>query len=51
VGRDDIMDALAAAVTGKLGKGSLQSLPPQPERDATGLPMEIVYYRCEPEEA
>lgn len=44
-GRDDVLDALAAAVTGKLGKGSLQSLPKNPERDSTGLPMEIVYYR------
>ena len=48
VGRDDIMDALAAAVTGKLGRRSLQSLPEHPERDSTGLPMEILYYRCEP---
>jgi len=49
VGRDDIVDALVAAVTGKLGKRSLQSLPGHPERDSTGLPMEIVYYRCEPD--
>jgi predicted RNase H-like nuclease len=44
--RDDLMDALAAAVTGKLGKGSLRSFPEWPERDSTGLPMEIVYHRC-----
>jgi predicted RNase H-like nuclease len=45
VGRDDVMDALAAAVIGKLGRGSLRSLPERPERDSTGLPMEIVSYR------
>ena len=46
VGRDDILDALAAAITGRLGRGSLQSFPDCPERDATGLPMEIVYSMC-----
>ena len=43
-GGDDVIDALAAAVTGKLGRGSYRSLPEHPERDSTGLPMEIVYY-------
>lgn len=43
VGRDDVLDALAAAVAGKLGRGSLRSLPEHPELDSTGLPMEIVY--------
>ena len=38
------MDALVAAVTGKLARGALRSLPEVPERDSTGLPMEIVYY-------
>jgi predicted RNase H-like nuclease len=45
VGKDDILDALAAAVTAKLANGSLRSLPEVPERDLTGLPMEMVYYR------
>ena len=48
VGRDDVVDALAAAVSGKLGRGSFQSLPECPERDSTGLPMEIVYCKCYP---
>ncbi len=48
VARDDIVDALVAAVTGKLGSRSLRSFPDSPERDSTGLPMEIVYYRCGP---
>lgn len=46
VGKDDVLDSLAAAVTGKLGRRSFQSLPDSPERDSTGLPMEIVYHRC-----
>jgi predicted RNase H-like nuclease len=46
VGRDDILDALAAAVTGRFGKGSFHAFPDRPERDSTGLPMEIVYHRC-----
>jgi len=44
VARDDILDALAAAVTALLGDARLVSLPEEPERDARGLPMEIVYY-------
>lgn len=43
VARDDILDALAAAVTAGLGTRSFRSLPEHPERDSTGLPMEIVY--------
>lgn len=42
--RDDLMDALAAAVTAFLGQGRLATLPPHPERDARGLPMEMVYF-------
>lgn len=45
VERDDILDALAAAATGKLSRGSLWSLPEHPDRDSTGLPMQIVYWR------
>ena len=43
VGRDDILDALAAAVTGHAAKGRLHSLPETPEFDEAGLPMEIVW--------
>ena len=47
VGRDDILDALAVAVTAsKLDKLEF-ALPENPEKDALGLPMEIVYARPE----
>jgi predicted RNase H-like nuclease len=41
---DDLLDALAAAVTGLIGETRLQTLPDKPERDAHGLPMEMVYF-------
>jgi len=41
---DDLVDALAAAVTGLLGGGDLKTLPANPARDAHGLPMEMVYF-------
>ncbi len=44
VARDDILDALAAAVTGWLGGANLQTIPKTPERDPTGLSMEMVYF-------
>lgn len=44
VARDDLLDALAAAVTGLLGLGKLKTLPEIPEHDVHGLPMEMVYY-------
>ncbi len=50
VAKDDILDALAAAVTGWLaaiGKGKLATLPEKPQYDALGLPMEMVY--CVPD--
>ena len=44
VARDDILDALAAAVTAKLGwPDKLQTLPECPPTDSKGLPMEMVY--------
>jgi len=43
-GPDDLLDALATAVTGLIGGSRLQTLPPCPERDSTGLPMEMVYF-------
>ena len=46
VKRDDILDALAAAITAKIGFDKLSCLPPQPERDSQGLPMEMVYFLC-----
>jgi predicted RNase H-like nuclease len=44
VAKDDILDALAAAVTARFEAGALKTLPESPERDAVGLPMEMVYW-------
>ena len=42
---DDILDALAAAVTARLGyPDQLATLPDDPPTDARGLPMEMVFY-------
>ena len=43
VGHDDILDALALAVTGFLGRNLIASIPDQPEFDALGVRMEIIY--------
>ena len=46
VARDDILDALVAAVTAYLGQGDegrLQTVPAHPSTDSTGLPMEMVF--------
>ena len=48
IARDDILDALVAAVTAKLGcqdnnDYTLKTLPPWPPRDSKDLPMEMVY--------
>lgn len=42
VARDDILDALAAAVTGLASVGPWTSIPEHPDLDATGLPMRMV---------
>jgi predicted RNase H-like nuclease len=42
VARDDIVDALVVAVTASR-KHNWLTLPPAPETDARGLPMEMVY--------
>lgn len=44
VARDDVLDALAAAVTARDGWGRYETLPEEPEEDPAGLPMEIVYW-------
>lgn len=44
VARDDILDALVAAVTAYVGFYELTTLPAEPEIDSRGRPMEIVYY-------
>ena len=44
VARDDILDALVAAVTAKLGwPDNLRTLPECPSTDDNCLPMEMVY--------
>lgn len=43
VARDDILDALSAAVTAAMGIERLVSIPETPECDSKGLPMEMVY--------
>ena len=43
VARDDILDALSAAVTGLMGEKNLVSIPQEPEFDERGLRMEMVY--------
>ena len=48
VARDDILDALVAAVGGLFSGGALTSIPVPPERDTWGLPMEIVYWEAHP---
>lgn len=41
---DDIIDAMACAVTAKHGYSAYTSVPPEPKVDAIGLHMEIVYW-------
>jgi len=44
VARDDIIDALAAAVTAKIGFNRFQTIPDTPPIDSKGLRMEMVYF-------
>ena len=43
VARDDVVDAVAAAITAASDSSDLRTLPETPERDSEGLPMEMVY--------
>jgi predicted RNase H-like nuclease len=45
VAKDDILDALAAALTAQQGRGRLKSLPDSPELDAYGFKMEMLYFQ------
>jgi predicted RNase H-like nuclease len=47
VGRDDILDALAVAITALRRKDNGASLPPYADKDALGLPMQMVYAKPE----
>jgi predicted RNase H-like nuclease len=45
VARDDVVDALAAAITAMLGdRNMFEKLPQKPERNSQGLPMQMLYY-------
>jgi predicted RNase H-like nuclease len=44
VARDDILDALAAAVTAKIGFNRFPTIPEIPPIDSEGLSMEMVYF-------
>lgn len=46
VDRDDVVDALVAAVTAHLG-GPLETIPEAPEVDEFGIPMQMVFRRME----
>jgi predicted RNase H-like nuclease len=48
VGVDDVLDAVVLAYTARPGPGDLRTLPPDPETDATGLPMRMVYRAPDP---
>jgi predicted RNase H-like nuclease len=43
VAKDDILDALVAAITAFTGPGALSCLPNPPEFDDRGLPMQMIY--------
>jgi len=46
VADDDILDAMVAAVTAKIGRA--KTLPPNPPKDSRGLPMEMVFSEGKP---
>ena len=46
VAKDDILDALVAAVTARCCHGRLRKIPECPPKDRKGLPMEIVYWEA-----
>ena len=43
VAPDDILDAMAATITASVNPAAFQTLPEQPIRDSSGLPMEMIY--------
>ena len=48
VAKDDVVDALVAAVTGRYGCGQLSRVPDDDQRDERGLPMEMVDWGLSP---
>jgi len=47
VAKDDILDALAAAVIGLCARSRLATIPINPEKDDFGLNMEMIYCKAE----
>jgi predicted RNase H-like nuclease len=47
-GADDLLDALALALTAMAPEPAFQRLPSDPPRDAQGLPVQMVYRRTDP---
>lgn len=45
--RDDMLDALVLAVTGRLSGGALRQVPAEDDADRTGLPRTISFYKPE----
>ena len=45
---DDILDAIAVAITASADRGALRTLPEIPVEDSCGLPMEMVYAPASP---
>jgi predicted RNase H-like nuclease len=43
--RDDILDATVLAITARAASEGIVTIPKQPQKDPTGLSMEIVYAR------
>ena len=48
VARDDVVDAMVAAITATASADSLQTLPDCPLKDSQGLPMEMVFAIIQP---
>jgi predicted RNase H-like nuclease len=48
VGFDDLLDALALAMTAVADAEEWRTLPAEPQRDAAGRPMRIAYRPTEP---
>jgi predicted RNase H-like nuclease len=48
VGLDDLLDAIALALTAAAGNDAWRTLPPDPDRDAVGRPMRVAYRSTDP---
>lgn len=50
VAGDDIVDAMILAITARVGRGRLSSVPAEPDYDDKGLPMAVWFYEFESEQ-